>query len=208
MSENVKCHVSPASLEDLDWIFRLQVETYSPKNAVARHRLERWFRSNPDGFSILTMNGRRVGHLTFIPMRAELVEDLVQGLVSEHDIHEGCLYTPAEKQHIRNLYVESVIVESATGHFTLPIKALTCLAHDFVPLIERICDPEKLENLYALAASGRGERLMKGLGFNVIQTGQQRMDGRALYAATFEALQARISQLYDRRMRTKRTSAT
>jgi len=111
------------------------------------------------------------------------------------------LYTPAEKQLIKNLYVESIIIDSRKGPSTLPIKALTRLAHNFVPLMQRVCEPTNLENIYALAASGRGESFMKRLGFGEVRSGQQRADKRTLYVANFGTLQTNISELYNRRVR-------
>lgn len=195
------CEVNPATLEDLDWIFRQEIDAYSAQYAVARRTLEQWYASNPDGFHVLSMNGRRIGHLTFVPLRPKILEGFVLGTMLEQDIHADCLYTPAEKHLIKNLYVESIIIESAKGHSTLPIKALTCLAHDFVPLIRRICDPINLENIYALAASGRGERFMKGLGFSQVKRGQERPDQRSLYVATFSSLETNIAELHNRRLR-------
>lgn len=206
LSEGTKCHVHPATIEDLDWILRLEIDTYTAQHAVARRRLEGWYGANPDGFSVLTINGRRIGHLTFVPLRAETSESLVLGRISENDIHQSCLHPPEEKHLIKSLYVESIILDSSNGHSTLPIKALTCLAQVFVPLIRRICDPNSLENLFALAATGRGERLMKGLGFNQIKSGGERLDNRALYVATFSALKNNISELYSRR--TKKNGKT
>jgi hypothetical protein len=75
------------------------------------------------------------------------------------------------------------------------------VARDFVPLVRRICEPANLENVYALAASGRGERLLKGLGFERVRSDQERVDGRALYVAGFGTLQTNIAELYDRRLR-------
>jgi hypothetical protein len=195
------CVVSPATLEDLDWIFRRELDAYSPQHAVAKHTLERWFGSNPHGFSVLTMNGCRMGLVTFLPLRPKILDRFVLGTILEQDIREDCLYAPAEKHLIKNLYVESIIIDSTEKYSTLPIKALTCLAHDFVPLIQRICDPARLENIYALAASGRGERFMKGLGFKQVKSGEQRGDKRALYVATFSSLAMNISELYQRRLR-------
>jgi hypothetical protein len=195
------CHANPATLEDLDWIFRLEIDAYSTQYAVARRTLERWYGSNPDGFSVITMNGRKIGHITLVPLRPEILKSFVLGTIVEQDIHEDCLYTPEEKHLIRNLYVESVIIDSQKGQSALPIKALTCLARDFVPLISRICDPTNLENVYALAASGLGERFMKRLGFDQVKSGQERVDQRALYVARFSTLKANISELYDRRLR-------
>jgi hypothetical protein len=195
------CHANPATLADLDWIFRLEIDAYSAQYAVARRTLEQWYGCNPDGFSILTMNGRKIGHLTIVPLHAKILKSFVEGTIVEQDIHGGSLYTPGERHLIRNLYIESVIFDAPKGDSTLPIKALTCVARDFVPLISRLCDPSNLENVYALAASGPGERLMRGLGFDQVKSGQERSDRRALYVAEFGTLNAKISELYHRRLR-------
>ena len=199
--DSAVCYANPATPEDLDWIFRLEIDVYSAQYAVARRTLEQWYGSNPDGFSILTMNGRRIGHLTIVPLHSKILESFVEGTIVEQDIHADSLYTPGERHLIKNLYVESVITDSPKEYSTLPIKALTCVARDFLPLIRRICEPANLENVYALAASGPGERLMKGLGFDQVRSGQERPDQRALYVAKFSTLNANISALYNRRLR-------
>ena len=197
----IVCQAIPATPNDLDWIFQLEIEAFSAQYAVARLTLETWYGSNPDGFSILTVNGRRIGHLTVVPLHANILESFAQGTVLEPDIQADGLYTPAEKQLIKNLYVESIIIDSAKGPSTLAIKALTRLAHNFVPLMQRVCEPANLENIYALAASGRGESFMKRLGFDEVRSGQQRADKRTLYVAKFGTLQTNISELYNRRVR-------
>ena len=147
------------------------------------------------------MNGRRIGHLTIIPLRPNILESFVDGTILEPNIHGENLYTPQEKHLIRNLYVESIIIDSPKGPSTLPIAAFARLARDFVPLMSRICDPSQLESIYALAASGKGERFMKGLGLVPVQSVQERADQRTLYVAAFGTLRARISELLERRMR-------
>lgn len=194
-------HANPATPEDLDWIFQLEIDTYSPQYAVARRTLEQWYRANSDGFFILTMNGRKIGHLTIIPLHSKVLRSFAEGTILEQDIHEDGLYTPRERHLIRNLYVESIILDGSKGPSSFLIKPLSCLAHNFVPLIGRICDPTQLENVYALAASGRGERFMKGLGFDRVNSRKERADRRALYVAGFGSLQAKISELCDRRLR-------
>jgi hypothetical protein len=134
-------------------------------------------------------------------LHPKILRSFVEGTIVEQDIQGDSLYTPREKHLIRNLYFESVILDYPNGPSTLPIKALTCVARDFVPLIRRICDPTNLENVYALAASGPGERLMRGLGFDQVKSAQERSDHRALYVAKFSTLNANISALYDRRLR-------
>lgn len=200
---SVVCEASPATPDDLDWIFRLQIDTYSVQHAVARKKLDEWYGSNPDGFSIVKMNRRKIGHLTIIPLRPNILESFVDGSVLEQNIHGENLFTPQEKQLIRNLYVESIIIDSPRGPSTLPIAAFARLARDFIPLIARICDPSQLENIYALAESGRGERFMKGLGLVPVQSVEERADKRTLYVAKFETVKARISELLERRLRNR-----
>jgi len=147
------------------------------------------------------MNGRKIGHLTIVPLHPNVLKSFDQGTILEQDIHEDSLYTPRERHLIRNLYVESIILDGSKGPSALPIKPLTCLAHNFDTLIGSICDPTQLENIYALAASGRGERFMKGLGFDRVNSSEERADQRALYVAGFSSLKARISELCNRRLR-------
>jgi hypothetical protein len=201
------CEASPARPEDLDWIFRLQIDTYSVRHAVARKKLDEWYGSNPDGFSIVKINGRRIGHLTIVPLRPNILESFVDGTVLEQNIHGENLFTPHEKDLIRNLYVESIIIDSPKGPSTLPIAAFARLASDFIPLIARICDPSQLENIYALAASGKGERFMKGLGLVPVQSVRERADQRTLYVAEFETVKTRISELLERRLRNQANQA-
>lgn len=202
------CEVSPATPEDLDWIFRLEIDTYSVQHAVARKKLDEWYGSNPDGFSIVTMNGRRIGQLTIIPLRPNILESFVDGTILEQNIHEENLYARREQHLIRNLYVESIIIDSPKGPSSLPIAVFARLARDFIPLLSRICDPAKLENIYALAASGRGERFMKGLGFVPVKGTQERAAQRTLYVAEFGTVKARISELLSRRIRNSRRAGS
>src|ERR1051325_7453951 len=85
------CLRTAATTEDLDWIFQLQIATYSPQYAVARQMLERWYHCNPNGFSVLELNGRNVGHITFVPLRPNIIERFVKGTLVEQELHEDCL---------------------------------------------------------------------------------------------------------------------
>ena len=202
VERGILCQANPAMPEDLAWIFRLEIDAYSAQHAVARKKLDQWYAGNPDGFSVLTLNGRKIGHLTIIPLRPNILESFVQGTIREQDIHDQHLYPPQEKHLIRNLYVESIIIDSPGGP-SVPIIAFARLACDFIPLMSRICDPARLENIYALAASGRGERFMKKLGFVPVKGSQARADGRTLYVARFAAVRVRIAELLSRRLKNK-----
>jgi hypothetical protein len=64
-----------------------------------------------------------------------------------------------------------------------------------------MANPDKIENIYAIAASTEGENFMKDLGFELIKSGQERKDQHDLYVAKFAELKLRISDLCKRRPR-------
>ncbi len=194
--EGSECDVRPATPEDLDWIARLEIEAYSAEYAVARAKLDEWFCANPRGFSILRMGGREIGQMTVLPLRPALLDGFARGTIREQDIRGASLYTPAERDLVRALHVESIIIQPPEGRSNPPLKALMCLGRNFIPLFEKVCEPANLENVYALGASGRGESFMLGLGFTRVGSAA---GPRALHAVSFAALRANIAALYNRR---------
>ena len=192
--------VRPAAPEDLDWIARLEIEAYTAEYAVARAKLDEWFCANPCGFSVVTMGGRRVGQLTLLPPRPELLDGFARGTIREQDVSGASLYTPAERALVRNLHVESIIILPPDDRSAPPLKALVCLGRNFIPLFARVCEPENLENVYALGASGPGESLIRKLGFTLVTGARDSTDPRGLYVASFSALEAKIHALYVRRV--------
>jgi hypothetical protein len=200
--------VRRAAADELDWILRLEIETYSAEYAVARRTLDEWYCANPEGFSVLTMNGEKVGQITLLPLRPALLEGFDQGTILEQEIRGANLYTPAERDLVRDLHVESVILRSPEGRSMPPLKALVCLGRNFPHLIQRVCEPANLENVYALGASGRGESFMKGLGFSQAGSARLKPGARGLYVAKFSALRDNITRLYNRRLKLKTRSKT
>jgi hypothetical protein len=198
-------HVRPATHEDLDWIFRLEIEAYSAEYSVARRTLDAWYCANPEGFSVITMGEEKVGQITLLPLRPVLLESFNQGTIPEQDIHAAGLYTPAERELVRNLHVESVIIQSAHGRSTPPLQALVCLGHNFMPLVRRVCEPANLENVYAVGASGRGESFIRRLGFRRVGNAEDQTGPLGLYVAKFSTLKDNIAGLYSRRLRKTKT---
>ena len=190
----------PAKREDLDWIARLEIEAYTAAYAVARAKLDEWFCANPDGFSVFTLGGQKIGQLTVLPLRPVLLDDFAAGTIREQDIRGADLYTPAERHLVRHLHVESIILRPAEGRSSPPLKALVCLGRNFVPLIARVCEPANLENVYAVGASGRGESFVLALSFKPVAGSHDSADPRRLYVADFGTLEANVSELYRRRL--------
>jgi hypothetical protein len=195
--------VRPATPDDLEWIFRLEIEAYSAEYAVARRTLDAWYCANAEGFSVITMDGEKVGQITLLPLRPVLLESFNQGTIPEQDIHAAGLYTPAERVLVRNLHVESVIIKSTHGRSTPPLQALVCLGRNFMPLVRRVCEPANLENVYAVGASGRGESFIRRLGFRRVGNAEDQTVPLGLYVAKFSTLKDNIAGLYNRRLKTR-----
>lgn len=193
--------VDPATPEEIDWITQLEANTYS-QDAVPDHVLKEWYESNPDGFSILRMNGQKIGHLDILPVCPKTLGLFLEGTITEREIRGDSLYPPEEKELVRNLYVESIIVQLPPGHRSnasaRPVMALLC---KFIQLTGRVANPDNIENIYAVAASQEGKGFMKKLGFELARSGQERKDHLDLYVVRFDSLKVRISTLCKRWLR-------
>jgi hypothetical protein len=197
--------VNPATPEEIDWITHLEANTYS-QDAVPGPVLKEWYESNPDGFSILRMNGQKIGHLDILPVRPQTLGLFLEGSITEREIRGDSLYTPAEKELVRNLYVESIIIQLPPGYTSnasaRPVMALLC---NFIQLTGRVANPDNIENVYAVAASQAGKGFMKKLGFELARSGQERKDRLDFYVVRFDSLKGRISALCKRWIRHTRS---
>jgi hypothetical protein len=183
---------SQATAEEIDWIARLEERVYTSSDAVPKHVLTEWFESNPNGFSVIRMcNGQKIGHIDLLPIKPVTLERFVSGLIVEKDIRGDSLFKPEERDQITMLYVESIIVLPPKGFTNAP--AILCVLNSFARLVERVCDSGKIKNIYAIAASKSGERLLKRLGFDTVALPDSRADGHELFSADFKQLAANIA---------------
>ena len=192
--------ITTAVAEDIAWIARLEADSYAPEDAVPEHVLAEWFSVNPTGFNIVRAHdGHRVGHIDILPLRPAALSAFAVGKIIEREIRGDFLYTPAERDLIHDLYVESVIIPRAEGCSNAP--AVRHVLLNLIAVVERICDPSKVKNTYAVAASKAGERGLKHLGFDRLKSGHGKPDRHDLFVAKFPVLAARLSALKTNRTR-------
>ena len=186
--------IAPASAEEIDWIARLEAQIYAPEDAIPKRVLTEWYEKNPDGFSVIRMpNGQKVGHIDILPLRPATQKAFLQGDIVEKDIRGDSLYAPSERHLIENLYVESIIVLPPKGYSKAP--AILCVLTNFVGLVERICNPNTVNSIYAIAASQSGDRLLRRLGFDSIGSSDGRIDGHDLFTIKFSELRKNITAI-------------
>lgn len=183
-----------ATLEEIDWIARLEEKVYTNADAVPKSVLTEWYEANPNGFSVIRMcSGQKIGHIDLLPIKPNTLQRFIAGQIVERDIRGDSLYGPDDRGLITNLYVESIILLPPRGFTNAP--AILCVLSSFAKLVERVCDTDRLVNIYAIAASKSGERLMKRLGFDSISPAEARLDRHELYSANFKHLARNIATI-------------
>jgi hypothetical protein len=201
--DTAKYLVAPASTGDISWIAGLEAAAYSPRDAIPEHVLREWHGANPAGFSVIrTRSGKRVGHIDILPLRPDALSALIEGTILEREIPGSSLFGPDEKDKIKDLYVESVIIRPPREASIVP--AAIGLLGSFPSLIARIVDPSQVRTLYAIGASREGERLLKRLGFERRQAASGKAQRHPLFAASFPVLADRISAFRRRSYRETR----
>ena len=192
-----KCRVEPAAPADMDWVADLQTRTYSSADAIPGNILKEWYETNPNGFAVVKANGgERIGHIDILPLRPDATQAVLEGKILEREIGGKLLFSKAERKLITDLYVESIII--STPDRALAALALHRLLDSFGMLASRIGDRANLRNVYAIAATRSGARLMKHLGFDEIRPAETRADRHPLFAAELADVDANIKTLLGR----------
>lgn len=188
--------VSAATAEDIPWIAEIEAVAYT-EDAVPLHRLQKWHAQNPDGFSIVKTNsGHKVGHFDILPLRPGPLQSLLEGEIAESNLEPDTLYAPSEKALIKDLYIESIII--AEPDHSSRSSAIHAVLSNFQPLVRRMCDPTKLENVYAMAATTEGERFMRQIGFQQVRDGSERLDHHPFFAARYDDIAVNINNILGR----------
>jgi len=174
-------HITAAKPDDMSWIARLEAEVYSAEDAVPERILRDWYNNNPDGFFVVWKGDERIGHVDILPLRPPALGQLLDGIILERDIKGADLYTPPEKGAIEDLYVESVALRPHPDFSRAPVVSF--LLASFISLVKGLAGPASVRNVYAIAASGAGERLMKHLGFVRMNDASERQDKHEVWGA-------------------------
>ncbi|RPI97929.1 MAG: hypothetical protein EHM32_00480 [Spirochaetales bacterium] len=190
--------IAPAEARDFAWIAEQEAKRFSGIDVIPEALLREWHSRNPTGFFLITdEDGRRAGYITILPVRAETLRLFLGGSIVERQIRADAMYSADERELIRDLYVESIVI-NLSGRARA--AALLALAVNFVSMIELICDIDKLNHVYAIAATTPGVNLLRRLGFSVVQKEVERKDGHVLFSVEGKTLMDRIAGIYKNRM--------
>lgn len=154
-----------ATASELPWIAELESDYYG-EHAVPLATIQLWFAANSKGFFIIRVAGDRVGHATLLPVHDDAIEALVEGKISEKDLRAGDLWSPAERERVRSVYIESIVADSKVLKCQLHQRLLVEFLKDLHRLISCVANPRKVDRLYAYPATPRGLGALEELGFD------------------------------------------
>ena len=184
--------IAQATGSDIDWIAKLEKKLYSA-DAIPEQVLREWYAANPNGFSIIKgHSGKPIGHLDILPLRPSTLDAFCKGNIVESEIRGDSLYSEKERHLITALYVESLILRPERP--LTPASAMMCVLKNLQTLIERVTDPSSLDKVYAIAATGAGEKLMRRLSFVLEGSRERRKDHHHLFVARFSELSKRAER--------------
>jgi hypothetical protein len=193
----VNFSIAGATPDDLLWIANLQ-KSYYHADAVPLRILQSWYAANPNGFQILRDDqGNRLGNLDVLPVKEEAFSPFITGKLRERDLTAQALFTPAERDSVRDLYVENLIVKSDDKLKHEMAAAL--LLNRAESILASLGNPASLRYVYGLGATPAGCEFMEKHGFDLITEARERVDRHPLYripySALKESLRLRASQL-------------
>jgi hypothetical protein len=188
----MNCVIVQATPEDMAWIADLEAQTYG-EVAVSMPLLMAWYSTNPNGFSVIKLrDGSRVGHLDFLPLRPSPLAQFVDGNITEEELLSDALYTPRERDAIRQIYLESIIV---TPSGDARSQIVRCAIANFVVAVERLCPAHNVDTMYGIAATEEGASFVQRLGGRLVKPGKERKDGLDLYAINFASIRSIVAAL-------------
>jgi hypothetical protein len=126
-------------------------------DAVPKHVLVEWYDANPTGFSVIKMpNGQKIGHIDLLPIRPNTLRAFIAGNIVEKDIRGDSLYSPSDRNQIKDLYVESIAVLPPKRLSKAP--AVLCVLTNFGVLVERIANSASVERVMPLQLQALARR--------------------------------------------------
>lgn len=183
----VSYQISKATRAHLLEIAEMQKKYYK-RDAVPLEKYQEWYDANPNGFYVVhwkKLNDDKilVGHITFISIKKSLLDLYKKGRVLETDISGEDLYKPTDTTEIDNIYIESIILDkSHRSGAKLELYRL------LPTMVERYAGTAQIDQVYAMAATEAGSKLIDRFGFENIQPidGNKRKDGHQMYQCKYD----------------------
>lgn len=157
--------------EDLEWIFSCEKDFYSPQYRLSLDKIKEWYSISNNLFYILLMsnlkdrfeNRNRVGYLVLLPLRDYAHDDLYKGSVSEQQLSRDSILL--HKDRVKFVFIESITICVKDPY--LYIRAFHYIVHNFMPLLDNVCNVNHSRFIYCLPSNARKREMMISCCFDV-----------------------------------------
>jgi hypothetical protein len=155
---------------------------YYGRDRLPSTLVESWRQKNPFAFAcLLTDDGSLEAAFGTIAVSQSFMDQFIVGNVVESQLSANDVLTWEDTRRADRIYISGVVVKDAgtwRGHERAQVLVWAMLRY-----FTQFFDRGVLRRLYALAATGEGELLLKGLGFELEVPAETRRDRHNLYCA-------------------------
>ena len=185
-----------ATAADIAWTAEQEKVLYQGNEVIPFETLCGWYSSNPSGFYMVKDDsGENVGSIDILPIKQQTLQKMVEGEIEENDIEPDDLYAPYQKDLVRSLYVESVIV--LVSPTSLKRQAISSVILSVPQILDSVCNLDNLEDIYCIVATKAGRKLARHLGFVLLEKGEDRKDKHDLFRAIYSDFHFKVKRLHD-----------
>lgn len=191
-----------ASEADISEIARQQAEWYTATDAIPQEILMEWFRANPNGFIIVCdENGKNIGHVDLLPIKEKTLDLLKRGTIREKDVRGDSIHPPSERISITDLWLESIVITEKNQ--LRRARILLGIMRQARERLDKLADPQRVRNFYAISATSAGEDLLERLGFSKNADAGERIDAHILHQANSGTVRKHINSYVKPRVEPK-----
>lgn len=151
------------------------------RDAISDELVEQWRLKNPNMFAcVLDERGTIDAALGIMPLTESFMDQFIAGKVVESQIGAEDIHGPDKSKQVARLYISGVVVRDAKtqrGHMRAALLMWATIQY-----LVKLYGTRRRRTLYALAATGDGERILKHLNFTIISPAGQRSDEHDLYS--------------------------
>jgi hypothetical protein len=171
---------------------------YGPR-AISFDQFRAWMAANKYVLvSLMNQGNELVGYFDILPLKKAAFDNFVIGKIDEHEINGQHILSPKEGFRTERLYFAGIAARGFGNLFSL--RNASVLIRQVFRFIEEFYPPHPQRELYAIAATDDGTRLLTELQFEVVSPAEERIDNCDLYRyiitpASLKSAHARFKRL-------------
>lgn len=149
--------------------------------AIEMDKYLEWLDRNPYLLAVLTDGmGEVEGYFDILPLEPAFLADFVSGRVTESDIGPDVILPPERMRECQRLYLGGIAVRDPSGHSSR--RHASMLVWGMTQYLQRFYDGSNATDLFAIASTSAGERLLRGFRFRLEVGASKRADRHDLFS--------------------------